>query len=244
MQGLRGDRHADRAAGPDPGPGHAARRCPTAGGPPSVLRPAGGSSFGGDFLVSSCDGKTLEVALVDVAGKGVDAGTRALLLSGAFGGLLGSVPQGEFLARVQRLPAPRRRHRRLRHRDPPGARPGHRRLRGVLGRAPAAPPISTRAAGPGGSPRPGASSSAWSPDLRLRAGAGHAAARRRAHAVHRRAGRGAGPGHRRRHRPAARRGRPAGRVGFQDAAGELVRVVKAGGGAGSDDCALVMIWRT
>jgi serine phosphatase RsbU (regulator of sigma subunit) len=62
-----------------------------------VLRPAGGSSFGGDFLVSSCDGKTLEVALVDVAGKGVDAGTRALLLSGAFGGLLGSVPQGEFL---------------------------------------------------------------------------------------------------------------------------------------------------
>jgi hypothetical protein len=63
----------------------------------SVLRPAGGSSFGGDFLVSSCDGKTLEVALVDVAGKGVEAGTRALLLSGAFGGLLGSVPQGEFL---------------------------------------------------------------------------------------------------------------------------------------------------
>src|SRR5262249_4495627 len=66
--------------------------------PVSVLRPAGGSSFGGDFLVSSCDGKTLEVALVDVAGKGVDAGTRALLLSGAFGGLLGSVRQDEFLA--------------------------------------------------------------------------------------------------------------------------------------------------
>lgn len=64
----------------------------------SVLRPAGGSSFGGDFLVSACDGKVLEVALVDVAGKGIDAGTRALLLSGAFGGLLGSVPQSEFLA--------------------------------------------------------------------------------------------------------------------------------------------------
>ncbi len=62
-----------------------------------MLRPAGGASFGGDFLVSACDGKTLEVALVDVAGKGLDAGTRALLLSGAFGGLLGSVPQGEFL---------------------------------------------------------------------------------------------------------------------------------------------------
>src|SRR2546430_2764190 len=64
----------------------------------SVLKPAGGSSFGGDFLVSACDGKTLEVALVDVAGKGVDAGTRALLLSGAFGGLLGSVPQEAFLS--------------------------------------------------------------------------------------------------------------------------------------------------
>jgi hypothetical protein len=64
----------------------------------SVLKPAGGSSFGGDFLVSACDGKTLEVALVDVSGKGIDAGTRALLLSGAFGGLLGSVPREQFLA--------------------------------------------------------------------------------------------------------------------------------------------------
>jgi hypothetical protein len=64
----------------------------------AVLKPAGGASFGGDFLVSACDGKTLEVALVDVPGKGIDAGTRALLLSGAFGGLLGSVPAGDFLA--------------------------------------------------------------------------------------------------------------------------------------------------
>jgi len=48
--------------------------------------------------VSFCDGKTLEVALVDVSGKGIDAGTRALLLSGAFGGLLGSVPREEFLS--------------------------------------------------------------------------------------------------------------------------------------------------
>ena len=62
-----------------------------------VLKPAGGSSFGGDFVVSFCDGKMLEVALVDVSGKGIDAGTRALLLSGAFGGLLGSVPREEFL---------------------------------------------------------------------------------------------------------------------------------------------------
>ena len=63
-----------------------------------MLQPAGGSSFGGDFLVSACDGKKLEVALVDVAGKGIDAGTRALLLSGAFGGLLGSVPPADFLS--------------------------------------------------------------------------------------------------------------------------------------------------
>ena len=62
-----------------------------------MLRPAGGSSFGGDFLVSACDGKVLDVALVDVSGKGIDAGTRALLLSGAFGGLLGSVPHPEYL---------------------------------------------------------------------------------------------------------------------------------------------------
>ncbi|MFI0421683.1 PP2C family protein-serine/threonine phosphatase [Spongiactinospora sp. 9N601] len=57
-----------------------------------VLKQAGGSSFGGDFVVSMREADRLELALVDVSGKGVDAGTRALLLSGAFGGLLGSVP--------------------------------------------------------------------------------------------------------------------------------------------------------
>lgn len=60
---------------------------------------AGGAGFGGDFLVSSrtAGGRRLELALVDVSGKGVDAGTRALLLSGALGGLLGAVPEEEFL---------------------------------------------------------------------------------------------------------------------------------------------------
>jgi Stage II sporulation protein E (SpoIIE) len=97
MQGLRGNqmlielRDRIRTQGTLPA-------LPEGWGSVSVLRPAGGSSFGGDFLVSACDGKTLEVALVDVAGKGVDAGTRALLLSGAFGGLLGSVPREEFLS--------------------------------------------------------------------------------------------------------------------------------------------------
>jgi hypothetical protein len=57
------------------------------------------SKFSGDFLVAAADPDrhVLEVALVDVSGKGVEAGTRALLLSGALGGLLGSVPPEEFL---------------------------------------------------------------------------------------------------------------------------------------------------
>src|SRR5580692_819762 len=96
VQGLRGDRmllelrDRIRAQGklPELGEGW---------GSSLVLKPAGGSSFGGDFVVSFYDGKMLEVALVDVSGKGIDAGTRALLLSGAFGGLLGSVPREEFL---------------------------------------------------------------------------------------------------------------------------------------------------
>ena len=64
-----------------------------------VHRSAGGASFSGDFLVAarSADRMLLEVALVDVSGKGLAAGTRALLLSGAFGGLLGSLPPTEFL---------------------------------------------------------------------------------------------------------------------------------------------------
>jgi hypothetical protein len=70
---------------------------PDGWGSDTVLRPAGAASFGGDFIVSACDGKILQLAVVDVSGKGIDAGTRALLLSGAFGGLLGSVPAAGFL---------------------------------------------------------------------------------------------------------------------------------------------------
>ena len=64
------------------------------------LRPAGGQSFSGDFVVAARTGphrRTLEVVLTDVSGKGMDAGSRALLLSGAFGGLLGSLPPHAFL---------------------------------------------------------------------------------------------------------------------------------------------------
>lgn len=64
-----------------------------------ALRPAGGQSFSGDFVVAARTngGRTLEVVLTDVSGKGMDAGSRALLLSGAFGGLLGSLPPHSFL---------------------------------------------------------------------------------------------------------------------------------------------------
>ncbi|HEY3510352.1 MAG TPA: SpoIIE family protein phosphatase, partial [Kribbella sp.] len=67
-----------------------------------AIQSAGGSTFSGDFVVSTVHDRVLEVALVDVSGKGIDAGTRALLLSGAFGGLLGVVPEEEFLPSANR----------------------------------------------------------------------------------------------------------------------------------------------
>jgi hypothetical protein len=70
----------------------------------AVLSPAGGGPFAGDFVVSALaeEGRCLELALVDVSGKGVEAGTRALLLSGALGGLLGSVRPEGFLPAANR----------------------------------------------------------------------------------------------------------------------------------------------
>ncbi|MEU4291479.1 PP2C family protein-serine/threonine phosphatase [Kribbella sp. NPDC026596] len=67
-----------------------------------AIRSAGSSTFSGDFVVSTTRDHLLEVALVDVSGKGIDAGVRALLLSGAFGGLLGVVPAEEFLPSANR----------------------------------------------------------------------------------------------------------------------------------------------
>ena len=61
-----------------------------------ATRSAGGTSFAGDFMVAHLDGSRLMLVLVDVSGKGVAAGTRALLLSGAFGGLLGALPPRDF----------------------------------------------------------------------------------------------------------------------------------------------------
>jgi hypothetical protein len=55
--------------------------------------------FAGDFAVANISeaGDRFEVALVDVSGKGLDAGTRALLLSGAFGSLLGAMDPADLL---------------------------------------------------------------------------------------------------------------------------------------------------
>lgn len=62
------------------------------------LRSAGGTAFAGDFVVAARSGQDrLELVVVDVSGKGEEAGTRALLLSGAFGGLMGALPPAEFL---------------------------------------------------------------------------------------------------------------------------------------------------
>jgi serine phosphatase RsbU (regulator of sigma subunit) len=65
----------------------------------SCIRSAHGDRFSGDFVVAhlSPSGHRLEIVLVDVSGKGTRAGTRSLLLSGALGGLLGSIPPGDFM---------------------------------------------------------------------------------------------------------------------------------------------------
>jgi len=63
--------------------------------------PADGAAICGDFVANRlvCDeaARVLHLAVVDVSGSGITAGPRALLLSGAVGGLLGSVPPEEFL---------------------------------------------------------------------------------------------------------------------------------------------------
>ena len=64
----------------------------------SVLRSAGGTAFAGDFIVANTTDVGSDArSCVDVSGKGVEAGTRSLLLSGAFGGLLSALPAEKFL---------------------------------------------------------------------------------------------------------------------------------------------------
>lgn len=67
-------------------------------------RAADGAAMAGDFVstrVTSTDaGPVLDLAVVDVSGSGIEAGSRALLLSGAVGGLLGAVPPENLLPEV------------------------------------------------------------------------------------------------------------------------------------------------
>src|SRR5262249_5061824 len=64
----------------------------------SVIRSAGGTRYAGDFLVvGDTDSGRLDVSVVDVSGKGDRAGTRALLLAGAMGGLVTALEPAEFL---------------------------------------------------------------------------------------------------------------------------------------------------
>ena len=127
------------------------RGCPAGWHAEMALRPAGGQSFSGDFVVAtrSPDGRILEAVLTDVSGKGMDAGSRALLLSGAFGGLLGSLPPHALPDRRQRLPAAPELGGGLRHLRAPGARPGDRRLRAAVRRAPAGHAAAAPAPGAG-----------------------------------------------------------------------------------------------
>ena len=64
----------------------------------SVIRSAGGTRFSGDFfVVGDTESGRLDVSVVDVSGKGDRAGTRALLLAGAMGGLVTAVDPKAFL---------------------------------------------------------------------------------------------------------------------------------------------------
>ena len=60
---------------------------------------AHGPSYAGDFLVADLrDGRLLEMALVDVCGKGTSVGPQALQFAGALGGLIGALPPAELMA--------------------------------------------------------------------------------------------------------------------------------------------------
>ncbi len=60
---------------------------------------ANGPSYAGDFLVADLrEGRWLEMALVDVCGKGTSVGPQALQFAGALGGLIGALPPAQMMA--------------------------------------------------------------------------------------------------------------------------------------------------
>jgi hypothetical protein len=85
----------------------------------SVMRSAGGTSFAGDFVVAQRTTSTpdlagharvgsveagdhLDLVVVDVSGKGVEAGSRSLFLSGALNGIVSALPGEQFLPAANR----------------------------------------------------------------------------------------------------------------------------------------------
>ena len=105
VAGLRGESMLvdlrDRILKPGPHPGAAGRLARRAA---RCARPAARRSPATSWSRARHDDR-LDVVVVDVSGKGEEAGTRALLLSGAFGGLLRALPAGGLPRRRQRLPA-------------------------------------------------------------------------------------------------------------------------------------------
>ncbi len=101
LGGVRGDAVLadlrDRLA-----PGSVVPTLPAGWHAESAFRLAGGSAFGGDFLVTAESGGQVQVVLVDVSGSGLAAATRGLQLSGAFGALVGAVAPADFLAAANR----------------------------------------------------------------------------------------------------------------------------------------------
>ncbi len=60
---------------------------------------ANGPSYAGDFLVADLrEERWLEMALVDVCGKGTSVGPQALQFAGALGGLIGALPPAELMS--------------------------------------------------------------------------------------------------------------------------------------------------
>lgn len=69
----------------------------------SSIESAHGDAFSGDFMVANrSDDSALELVLVDVEGSGLLCGSRSLMLSGAFSGLLGSTSHADFLPAANR----------------------------------------------------------------------------------------------------------------------------------------------
>ncbi|WP_370248557.1 PP2C family protein-serine/threonine phosphatase [Nocardioides sp.] len=72
-------------------------RCETA------MVAAHGVGYAGDFMIVEQTDRRVDLVLVDVVGKGVEAAPSALMLAGAIGGMVGSLEADELLAAANRF---------------------------------------------------------------------------------------------------------------------------------------------